>query len=659
VNLDVVVVSFNSAEHLPGALAGLPRHSRVVVVDNASTDDSLAVAASLGAEVIANPVNAGFGAAVNIGVARGNREMVLLLNPDARVDATTVDALCERLQSDPALAVVSPTLVRPDGQAQRVRWPFPSAGRAWREALGLHRLLGDDDSRGFVIGACFLIRRAAFEAVGGFDARIWLYGEESELCRRLVDSEWKVALVDELVAEHVGGASAAGVEDLVFEHFERGGEHNVATADGVAALVSYRLANLLGALLRSVLPGRGSLHRRRVHRLVRVLVRHPMTVALDSPATSAPGEGLIVCSLEAWDDVWRRNQFLVRELLVRDPNRRVLFVEPPFDVVHELRRGVGRRRQRGMRPLHGEGRVVRFEPRKMAPRMFGPFADWSLRRQVRRAAADLGMCQPSLWVNDSTYAGMATETGWPAVYDITDDWTMSGDGARATRRIAQRESRLFAEALGVVVCSEDLGSTRRKARPDLRVIPNAVDAEHFQRRRARPADLPAGPVAVYVGTLHEDRIDVPLIVDLARARADLSVVLVGPSSLGAESERALSELPNVHLLGSRPYDDVPAYLQNADVVIVPHVVTAFTESLDPIKAYECLAVGRPTVATPVAGFRELGEPVICAERRQFPSVVVDVLHAGAIRSEPRSVPSWADRAGLFDEVLSMATPAGS
>jgi glycosyltransferase involved in cell wall biosynthesis len=66
---------------------------------------------------------------------------------------------------------------------------------------------------------------------------------------------------------------------------------------------------------------------------------------------------------------------------------------------------------------------------------------------------------------------------------------------------------------------------------------------------------------------------------------------------------------------------VPAYLQHADVVIVPHVVTPFTESLDPIKAYECLAVGTPTVATPVAGFRDLGGCVETAPRERFAAAV--------------------------------------
>ena len=126
-SLDVVVVTYNSAELLPQALAGLPDDARVVVVDNASADDSAGVARSLGAEVVENPVNAGFAAAANQGAALGEAELVLFLNPDAAVDAGMVRRLADRFAADPTLGVVSPRLRRPDGSEQRVRWPFPSA----------------------------------------------------------------------------------------------------------------------------------------------------------------------------------------------------------------------------------------------------------------------------------------------------------------------------------------------------------------------------------------------------------------------------------------------------------------------------------------------------------------------------------------------------
>jgi glycosyltransferase involved in cell wall biosynthesis len=655
VSVDVVVVTFNSAELLPAALGGLPSDARVVVVDNASDDDSAAVARGCGAHVVAGAVNAGFAAGANRGAALGDGEVILFLNPDAVVEPATVDALAARFAADPSLGVLSPRLVRPDGSEQRVRWPFPSAVGAWAEALGLRRLGGAgrrEGAGGFVIGACLMVRRSVFEAVGGFDTRFWLYSEEADLCRRVLDAGWRVEVAEEMSARHVGRASERGVEALVFEHFERGGEHFVAKHAGRRSLVVYRLGNLKGAALRAVMARSGvrrALHRARVARLLGVLGRHPGTVGLDSPATAAPGVGLVVCSLEPWDEVWRRNQFLVRELLALDPDRRVLFVEPPFDRVHELRRGSGRRHHRGLRPVDGEGRVVRVEPVKVWPRAAGPFATRSLRRQVRAAARSLGFVAPTLWVNDPAYAGLASATGWPAVYDVTDDWTEAGDGERATARVRADEAVLAGEVGAVVVCSEGLAASHAGA-PGLELIPNAVDAEHLTAPVPRPRDLPAGPVAVYVGTLHEDRLDVDLVVSLAGAVPGLAVALVGPDALG-EAARARLVSAGVALLGSRSYADVPGYLQHADVVVVPHVVSPFTESLDPIKAYECLAVGRPTVATPVAGFRGLGGPVRVAERDEFVLAVSRVLGEGRVDADPRPVPTWAERGAAFDAVL--------
>jgi glycosyltransferase involved in cell wall biosynthesis/GT2 family glycosyltransferase len=673
--IDVVIVTHNSAEHLPQALGGLPDGVSVVVIDNASSDRSAAVADDLGLRVVANSVNAGFAAAANQGSALGDRPVVVFLNPDATIGADDLRHLVEALDRAPELAVVSPRLVGPDGD-QRVDWPYPSAARAWRDALlpsfssgtGLRRTRKPSTQRprtrrvrrGFVIGACFAVRREAFEAVGGFDARFWLYGEEADLCARLEQAGWGIGVVEVAVAHHEGGASATGIEDVVFEHFQRGAEHFVAKRGGACSVASLRLAELIGSAMRVVLPGtttRRDYHRRRVDRLLRVLRRRPGTVPLDSPATRAAGVGLVVCSLEAWDEVWRRNQFLVRELLRADAHRRVLFVEPPFDVAHELRRRGSRRPAPGLRPLEDDGRIVRVEPRKVWPRLLGPFADRSLRRQITSAAAELGFDRPDLWVNDPSFAPLVDGTSWPATYDITDDWTKAGGPTRVRQRVERREARLLDACGAVVVCSSDLAGARRAARPDLEVIPNAVDVEHFTRPRPRPADLPRAPVAVYVGTLHDDRLDVDLVVELASALPEVGIALVGPDSLSPSAQAELGLCSNVHLLGPRAYDDVPGYLQHADVVIVPHLRTPFTESLDPIKAYECVAVGRPTVATPVAGFRGLGPPVVCAEPPAFVAAVRAALASPVeateltMRGGGAVLPSWAARGQAFRDAL--------
>lgn len=359
--------------------------------------------------------------------------------------------------------------------------------------------------------------------------------------------------------------------------------------------------------------------------------------------------GLVCCSLEAWDEVERRNQIFVRRLLEATPDLRVLFVEPPLDRLDGLRRGRWSTVPTGIRSVEGSDRLFALRPVKWVPRLLGPWADWSLNRQVRHAASALGLGAAVLWVNDERFAELAAS--WPArvVYDVTDDWTEVGtDRQRARRR--RDDALLSALADEVVVCSAELA--RRRSRP-VHVIPNGVDVDAFREPRARPADLPPGPTVVYVGTLHEDRLDVQLFSRLARELPSAVVVAIGPIALSDRDADALRRA-GVVLLGPRPSREVPAYMQHAAVVVVPHRVTAFTESLDPIKAYECVAVGRPVVATPVAGFRDLGSPVVVASPSEF---------VGAVRRElsrqlppgcgpfSRPLVDWRERALAFGQVL--------
>jgi len=364
------------------------------------------------------------------------------------------------------------------------------------------------------------------------------------------------------------------------------------------------------------------------------------------------GMSLVVCSLEDWGTVRRRIRILVDQLVELDPSLEVLYVAPAVDVPFELRKGrLARITQPRMEEVHPRVHVLR--PRKWLPRVLGPSADRSLGRQVIRAVDQLGLTEPLAWVNDASYARFALSTGWPTVYDITDDWLLAELPARQEARLRADDELLLEHAGAVVVCSPDLARTRGDRRA-VDLIPNGVDVELFRALQDRPDALPAGPVAVYVGTLHEERFDVPLLVELATARPDLQVALVGPNSLGAAATAGLVSLPNVHLVGPQPYDRVPGFLQHADVVVIPHLVNPFTESLDPIKAYECVAAGRPTVATPVAGFRDLGDAVVVADRSEFVSVVSDLLdsaHSPHPLAPTTPVASWRQRAQSMAGVM--------
>jgi len=362
---------------------------------------------------------------------------------------------------------------------------------------------------------------------------------------------------------------------------------------------------------------------------------------------------LVVCSLEPWNDVWRRNQFFTDALMRRNPGLRVLYVEPPADVLFDLwsRRVPTLPR---LRKLSQDGRLRALRPLKPFPRRCGDWVDGVLLSQVILAARAVGFTRPALWINDVTFAPLIARTGWPSLYDVTDDWLLAPFPPRELERLRRLDGIALARAREVVVCSAALAATRGATR-DVSLVPNGVDVAHFRRPHPRPRDLPMAPTAVYVGLLHEARMDVELVVDLARALPHVTLVLVGPSSLGPGPRRLLERLPNVSLLGPRAYRDIPAYLQHADVVIVPHRISAFTESLDPIKAYECLAVDSPTVATPVAGFRDYPKDLNVVDRNDFRERVEEVLSGLRMVSEKAAPADWQERSLAFEAALLRAT----
>lgn len=658
-SIDVVIVSYRSARHLRECVMAVPAGHRVIVIDNASGDDSVKVAEELGCEVLRNHANVGFGRAVNRAVReRVTADHVLLLNPDARLLSGCLDRLVETMD-DPTVAVAGPRLRTAEGHEQRPWWPFPSARLAWTEAFGLHRLRMPRFDRSadvaFVVGACFLVRTSDFRSVGGFDERYWLYGEEADLCRRLHDGGRTVRYVADAWCEHAGGASGGDAAELVGEHFRRGYERFVLSHDGRVSLLSFRLANIVASLIRVPMlrsrDARRATRMTNLRRSVRTLLRHP-TLVTSADHSIAP-RCLVVCSLEAWDEVWRRNQFLVRELTDADPGLRVLFVEPAADPLHELlaRRAMPSLRNTGrLRVVSDRPQVIRFRPVKVGPRVFGRWIDRSLAKQILLAAARAELVKPTLWINDPGMAPLLQHCGWPVLYDITDDWLLASLGKRSRERLRRNEQRLLTSAGAVVVCSPALEASKGNVRP-VRLIPNAVDVAHLTTAQLRPVDLPVAPVAVYVGTLHDDRIDVDLVVGTATELPHVAFAFVGPDALSDASRERLDALANVHVMGARTYASVPAYLQHADVVIVPHVVSPFTESLDPIKAYECIAVGRPTLATPVAGFRGLERPIEVAPPADFAARLGELLVAQPRAAESHGVVGWADRACAFGQAL--------
>ncbi len=232
--LDAVVVAFASRDHIDRVVDDLTPvvDGRIVVVDN-GRDGSGARAGDRGAIVVHRPDNPGFGAGSNAGLALAGADYVLLLNPDAEVDATGVQAGLRYLAGHPDVAAVQGAIVHgATGAAERSHGVELGPVHLLGRALGLRRLarfgavrrlaarthLRDHVARAVdgpvdvesLAATAVLARRRAIASVGGFDERYFLYGEDLDLCRRLRATGWRLVALPERFAVHAGGASSEG-----------------------------------------------------------------------------------------------------------------------------------------------------------------------------------------------------------------------------------------------------------------------------------------------------------------------------------------------------------------------------------------------------------------------------------------------------------------
>jgi teichuronic acid biosynthesis glycosyltransferase TuaH len=376
---------------------------------------------------------------------------------------------------------------------------------------------------------------------------------------------------------------------------------------------------------------------------------------------------IIFVSLEPWDEIWRRNQFLCAGLARRYPGIQILFVGPARDVSYHLRTGqLDRLRGPSNWPVPEMPGIRVIRPLKLAPTSLsvGQRINEAMARfAIRRAAAAMGMENPLLWLNPHSalhLVGRIPACG--VIYDITDDWTQLKQTARATNLVIAQDAELCQRADAVIVCSQRLYSLKKDLTQNLHLIPNGVDADHYRDVLNGKEPLPvealtwAKPVIGYTGTIHPERVDVNLVELLARRFPHATVALVGPDLLESDERERLTRCGNVRITGPVPYKDVPAYMRAFDVCMTPHLRTPFTESLNPIKLWEYLAGGKPIVSTDVAGFRDYPDLVnLATDTESFCAAIDSALVEPAARQEQRREEaqrhSWNRRLDVLESVL--------
>jgi glycosyltransferase involved in cell wall biosynthesis len=333
---------------------------------------------------------------------------------------------------------------------------------------------------------------------------------------------------------------------------------------------------------------------RRLHQPYAERLRHwqavldapaPFSVSPPSARRSFPMTNLIAFSHLRWDFVYQRPQHLLSRIGARFP---VLFVEEPIP-------GASQPRLERYQPCAGVT-VLRMH---LASHGAGFHDDHlpAMRAMLADYLAEQRIDDYLLWF----YTPMALPLGRDlaargSVYDCMDELA-AFDFAPPV--LIERENHLFDQVDLVFTGGRSLYEAKRGRHPQVHCFPSSVDHAHFGQQGV--VDHPdqaaiARPRLGYYGVIDE-RLDLGLVAAVADAHPEWQVVMVGP--IAKIDPAGLPRRPNIHWMGQRRYDELPAFLAGWDVCLMPFALNASTRFISPTKTLEYLAAGKPVVSTPV------------------------------------------------------------
>ncbi len=222
----VVVVTWNSSAVLPGFLSSLRSATcspyEVVVVDNASPHGAPVVPEDV--RLVDGGGNLGYGKGANLGASGAAGEVVVIANPDVQWAPGALDELLAGLDRWPRAGCVGPAIRTTDGKLYPSARAFPSLGRGlghavcgwwwpanpWTRSYRAEVGTPVEGTTGWLSGSLMVVRREAWEQVGGFDPKYFMYCEDMDLCRRLAEAGWQNVYIPSAVITHVGGHATVG-----------------------------------------------------------------------------------------------------------------------------------------------------------------------------------------------------------------------------------------------------------------------------------------------------------------------------------------------------------------------------------------------------------------------------------------------------------------
>ncbi len=265
-----------------------------------------------------------------------------------------------------------------------------------------------------------------------------------------------------------------------------------------------------------------------------------------------------------------------------------------------------------------------------------PWAVWLNRRILRLTLGmqrrRLGMRKFQLWTFVPTSAEYVGRLGEDLlVYYCTDEWSgfKSVDGRRIeamVRSLATRADVVFATSRPLV---EKLGKFNSKTYLASHGVQHARFARALEPSTVVPADVASmpRPLLGFYGLI-EEWMDLDLIVHLAKRHPEWSIVLIGKVCVDVA---ACQGLANVHFIGRRPHEELPAYCKAMDVALIPHKVNELTRHMNPIKLREYLSAGLSVVSTDVPEMRHFPESCLVArDFQEFESAIVKALSEDSV-----------------------------
>ncbi len=285
---------------------------------------------------------------------------------------------------------------------------------------------------------------------------------------------------------------------------------------------------------------------------------------------------IVFCHLR-WDFVYQRPQHLLSRLA---KDFKILVVEEPvpFDG--------SKKPSFDVREFNSNIHIL--QPQVSSIEEIGPF----LKKHLKKSNFVLGWFYSAAFV--SVLEKLEFET---VVYDCMDELTLFKG---ASNRLIEQENTLLAAADFVYTGGKSLYESKKQKHHNVFCFPSSVDVEHFSNGKEIKAEVPAdiinipSPIVGYYGVIDE-RIDLDLLRDTAAKSPNASFVMIGP--ICKIEEHDLPRAENIYYLGMKSYDELPIYLEQFDIAMMPFALNDSTKFISPTKTLEYMSANKPIIST--------------------------------------------------------------